>query len=119
MPKPWSKVKIGAEWTMNPDFVQVGEGYVVPRRFTASATSADAEVNIDVEVTGGRAHARRVSVSRDPDVPIRDVIAWGVIQTLHRVEVIGKLAKLNLVGEPGEVEIAVVKKLVGYVEVRP
>jgi hypothetical protein len=120
-----SEWKVSAEYNAFAlDLQQVeGGGYAVPGKLKAVAESADTRIEIQVEVTGGRAHARSVSVQREPEVtsvtlrevPIKDVMAEALAVALMRVEVAGAGVALTPVGEPNEAEVNVIKRVVGYV----
>jgi hypothetical protein len=130
MPKPWKRVSAPLTFPKDWKLVPVGDQYAVPEAFTAVATSDDARAEVAVVVAAGRAHARSVTLMREPEVtsttlrslPVRDVMAWGLLLHLYRMELREGGAKFTPVQDPSEDEIALIAKLVGYVNeesVRP
>jgi hypothetical protein len=110
-----------------PKYEPVAEGYAIPRNIiTVSASWPDRAVEVDVEVIGGRARTRRLTVSTDQpegvgstmlrEVPIRDVVASGLRALLARVEFKGTSAKIAPIRDDqfDEADLAALKKLVGY-----
>lgn len=121
---------IEAKWNLlEPDFVFLDDGYAIPRKFTVSAEFKDQPltVAIDVEIEDKRARSRAVTVSTSRKngvssttlraVPIRDLVATGCTQTLHKVESkTGTDFALAMPGPYGPEEIEAVQRLVGYVD---
>jgi|GEM_PF-5660745 hypothetical protein len=127
MPQEW---KIDTELGEGGKYTQLAEGYVIWSRLTVSGRKDALRVTVDVEIEDGHAIARRVEVSTDEpggvsstllrDVPVRGVMGWGVLGRLARVEITGKDATMVALGrKPTDADLAVVKRLVGYVSVRP
>jgi hypothetical protein len=100
-------------------------GYALPDTLTAIGESNDVRVEIAVELADGRAHAQSVTVSRPGGVssttlrlvPVRDIMAWALLISLMRIERDGSNVTLTPINDPGDAEVALIKQLVGYVEV--
>jgi hypothetical protein len=115
----------------NADIAPAGEGYAIARSFTVSASRSQVEADVLVEVVGGKAITREVTI-RTPDargvtsntlrsIPIRDFVAQGVRNQLLRVgprtESGAVVMVLAWMEGFTEADAAAVKALVGYVDV--
>jgi hypothetical protein len=115
--------------------VSAGEGFAAPPEFTASTTVTDdrvgeLEVSVDVEVSDGRARARRVCVGSGSErgvsatalraVPTREVVASAVASVLMRVELTAKGARLEPANHKTDAAARdAVLRIVGYVDEVP
>lgn len=115
-------VREGLLW----DYVALDGGFAIPRSFRMRAAWDDWEVEMAVEVSGGDARARSVTVMTSRpggvtstmlrNVPIRDVVASGCRALLARLDISGKSAKISPIRDDAFDEEAVLalKKLVGW-----
>jgi hypothetical protein len=119
----WSYDKDGWEW--------LDGGFAIPAQFTVHAEPEGGAwmADVVVEVSGGKARTRQLTVATDApegvtstivrQVPIREIVAKGALNLLRRPRVAKdgttKLAPFTL--PESEMAYAVLERVVGYVEV--
>jgi hypothetical protein len=118
------------EWSLDvADWHWLDGGYAIPQRFTVPVSTPRWQARIDVEVSGGKARTRGVTVATEEpggvtysmmqQVPIRRAVARGALNLLRRAVVTKdgttKLAPFTL-SERKEAH-TLLKRVIGYVEV--
>jgi hypothetical protein len=108
------------------DLVPVGDGYVLPRYVELGGlVRLGVSFRLQVEIVEGRAHARELTVRPYGDepgltsadlrkVPLRDIMAGGLLGRLCRIEFDGREPKVVEFTERNEAIYDVIRSVVGY-----
>jgi hypothetical protein len=94
--KEESRGTVQARWDLWDELSYPRDGWAIPRHLKVDWQLGEIQAHVQVEVTEGRARARSVTVSTEAPrgvgwralgkVPIRDIVATGVLEALRKVE---------------------------------
>lgn len=110
------------------EFQPIGGGFVLPSPMELNGHVRDGvSSTLLVEVVGGRAHARELTLQTHGEVAgltstdlraiqFRNIMAGGLLVHLHRVEFEGLQAKVVPVLERNEVVFEALRRAVGYMD---
>jgi hypothetical protein len=95
MPKKKEWQVVHTSWEIF-DAAAVADGWLLPGRLTARSEGDGKSVRIEIEVSGGKARAKEVTVSSDrphgvgwsvlATLPVRNIVATACLDALRRAE---------------------------------